>query len=86
MPIRFFWTMYENIDRIQAVADTRALDIQYTATATGMAGGEGVKRLRETLVMQIGNPVTVKIDPMAAKLDRRGVNDLKSMLRQKQRK
>lgn len=73
--------MYENIDRIQAAEDTRALDIQYTATATGMAGGDGVKRLRETLVMQIGSPVKLKIDPMAAKLDRKGVNDLKHLLR-----
>lgn len=49
VPIRFFWTLSSNIDRIQASFDVRNLSLQHVAVATGMAGGEGVKKLREAL-------------------------------------
>lgn len=78
--------MYANIDRIQASNDVRNLDIQYIATATGMAGGDGVKDFRKSLVLQVGEPIKIKVDPMSAKLDRSGVNSLKNLLRSQDKK
>ncbi|MVX56393.1 hypothetical protein E5987_04115 [Parasutterella sp. NM82_D38] len=81
LPIRFFWTLVSNIERIQASFDVRSLSIQHVAVATGMAGGEGVKQLRDSLVLQIGEVQKVKIDPMSERLNRNQIDDLKRTIR-----
>lgn len=86
VPIRFFWTLSSNIDRIQASFDVRTLSLQHVAVATGMTGGEGVKKLRESLEMQIGETQKIKFDPMSERLNRSQFNELKNTIRRQNNK
>lgn len=79
LPIRFFWTLHINIDRIQAQKDMRSLSLMNCA----FVGGEGAKKYRELLIMELGDVQEVKTDPMKEVLDRAALADLKNSIRKK---
>jgi len=74
LPIRTFWLMSDNIDRISAQGDVRAL----TVAVCGQ-GGEPATRLRESLVVEIGQVVKLREDPTNAARDEEGFHELKMM-------
>lgn len=86
LPIRFFWTLNNNIDRIQSSFDLRALNLQHVAVATGMAGGDGVKKYATSLELQIGEVQKIKFDPMAEKFDKAAFDSLKDSIRRQNKK
>jgi len=55
LPIKTFWLMNENIDRIQAQKDMRSLSISVAATAMG----EAAQQLRQRLIVEAGTIVKV---------------------------
>lgn len=86
MPIKLFWTLCNNIQRIQARDDMRALSI---ATAASMAGGmggatEGVQQLNDQLLAERGTVIKTKFDPIGqAQLDREGLELLRAASKKK---
>src|SRR3569832_262579 len=55
LPIKTFWLMNENIDRIQAQKDMRSLSISVAATAMG----EAAQQLRQRLIVDASSIVKV---------------------------
>lgn len=55
LPLRVFWMLNRNLDRLRAEEDLRALPI-----IMAQHGGEAVKELQERLVEQLGTPVLVE--------------------------
>jgi hypothetical protein len=70
MPIRRFWLMQLNINRISAERDMRSLSV----SAAAACSGDGIKQYRETLVLEIGNVAKVE-----EKLDKAGLSRLASL-------
>lgn len=82
MPLKMFWTLCNNIQRIQARDDLRRLSISSTAAmAGGFAGSiDALRDLNEQLTIERGTVVKTKFDPIReAQLDRAGLESLRSM-------
>jgi len=80
LPLKTFWLMSTNIDRIEARNDMRAVTVAQMAQATP----EGVQQFREALVIEAGEIVkmdgqALENDPRNAKRDEAGFADLKRM-------
>lgn len=86
MPIKLFWTLCNNIQRIQARDDLRKLSV---ATAASLAGGmtgaiDGVQQLNENLLAERGEIIKTKFDPIGqAQLDREGLELLRAASKRK---
>lgn len=77
MPIKTFWLMNRNIERIQAQKDMRSL----TVAVCGQ-GGEAAQEFRQRLVVETGTTVKLKFDPVRdATRDEEGFSALKEMTR-----
>jgi hypothetical protein len=77
LPIRSFWMMNANIDRLTAQKDMRAL----TVAVCGQ-GGEAAQAHREQLILEVGTVVKLDDSPMSAAntaRDESGFADLKAM-------
>lgn len=77
MPIRCFWALSENINRIQAQNDLRSLSIAMYAQ-----GQESALTYRERLEVEMGEVIAYKYSSELLKhekLDRDGLNKLKSL-------
>ncbi|MCL2874778.1 MAG: hypothetical protein FWF12_00490 [Betaproteobacteria bacterium] len=78
MPIRTFWFMNSNIERIQAQKDMRSL----TVAVCGQ-GGETAQQFHERLIVEAGTVVRLKFDPMRnAHRDEAGFSALRDMAKQ----
>lgn len=82
LPIRFFWTLHTNIDRIQAHSDMRQLTLMNLA----FMGGEEANKYRKSLILEVGEVQKVKVDPMGERLNRSQVNELKNTIRRQNNK
>lgn len=71
MPVRRFWSMNANINRISAERDMRLLTVMNSAQSA-----EGAKETREHLVKELGDVVKAKADE---KLDREGLEWLRNL-------
>lgn len=77
MPIRCFWELSRNINRISAQEDMRTLtllNLSYSA--------ENSKNYRDRLELELGDVMTYRHDAksaMSEKLDRAGLAKLKTM-------
>lgn len=74
MPIRCFWTLSQNINRIQAQGDLRKLTISCICQDKEATG-----KYREQLVLEMGRIFEYTIDPTKEKLDREGLQALKAL-------
>ena len=79
MPIRCFWTLSGNINRIQAQDDIRALSL-----ACYSQDKEAATTYRERLEMEMGTVYEYTIDIAKEKLDRKGLQALKASLKEGQ--
>lgn len=76
MPLRSFWALTGNIHKIEADEDRRALRIAVCAQSS-----EGVKSLFDEYEQKLeGVVVTAADNPMNAKRDEQGVQELKDLL------
>lgn len=76
VPVRTFWFMNAQIDRIQAQKDMRSL----TVAVCGQGGGEAAQNFRERLVIEAGEVVKLKFDPIReAVRDEEGFSALREM-------
>lgn len=76
MPVRTFWFMNQNIERIQAQKDMRSL----TVAVCGQGGGEAAREFRQKLVIEAGTVVKLKFDPIReAVRDEEGFSALREM-------
>lgn len=78
LPLKTFWLMSANIDRIEARKDMRAMTVAQMAQATP----DGVQKFREALVIEAGEIVKLDesaTDPRNVKRDETGFADLKRM-------
>lgn len=76
LPIKTFWMLNNNIERIQAQKDMRAL----TVAVCGQGGGEAAQNFRERLVIEAGEVVKLKFDPIReAVRDEEGFSALREM-------
>lgn len=80
LPLRTFWLLNRNIDRIEARRDMRAMSVAMVA----QSDGETANTFRQELVIEAG--VIVKLEgegdpanPLEAKRDEMGFADLKRM-------
>ncbi|MCG5512861.1 hypothetical protein [Ectothiorhodospira shaposhnikovii] len=73
MPVRRFWLMNANINRIQAEGDLRQLVLLTTAQA---ADGDVREKQRQALVAEMGN---VMVMNRREELDRSGLELLRAM-------
>ena len=79
LPIRAFWRLHANINRIRAEADLRSFMVSTASQST-----EGAK-FRDHLVIELGE--TTKIDPIAGAIrDEKGVEKLKALVANSQKK
>ena len=79
MPIRAFWLMNSNIERVQAQKDMRSL----TVAVCGHVGGDAATKHREKLVIELGEVVKLKSDPIReAVRDEAGFQALREMAQQ----
>jgi hypothetical protein len=60
LPIRVFWLMNFNIDRITAQNDGRSLNVAAVSQSS-----DGVRQYRERLEIETGTVVKFKFDPVA---------------------
>lgn len=75
LPIKTFWMLNSNIERIQAQKDMRAL----TVAVCGQ-GSEAAKSYRETLVVEIGTVVKLEeSNPLKAVRDEAGFQALRDL-------
>ena len=85
MPLKTFWLMNRNIDRIQAKKDMRSLSVSIASQA--MAGDS--KQFREALVIEAGTIVKLEgesddvANPLEVKRDEAGFAELRMMAKQK---
>lgn len=76
LPIKTFWLMHANIDRIKAQEDMRSLTVSIGA----QAGGEAVKSIRQQLIVEAGTIVkAAPADPLDAQRDEKGFAELKAL-------
>ncbi len=83
LPIRAFWFMNAQIERIRAQADMRSLD---TAMAANSVNTETAVSYREKLVLEVGEVVKGSkdpLDPMNAMRDEAGFAALRAMAGEK---
>jgi hypothetical protein len=79
MPIRTFWLMNSNIERVSAQKDMRSI-----AVAVCSMGGEAVQEVHRRLVIETGTIAKLKLDPIRdAVRDEQGIAVLKEMAKQK---
>ncbi|WP_354734409.1 hypothetical protein [Acinetobacter nosocomialis] len=82
LPIRIFWLLSKNIQRIQARNDLRHLNVA-TAAAFGAVtmGGKNqtsiTKEVSDQLAAERGVVIKVKSNPLEARLDRDGLERLR---------
>jgi hypothetical protein len=76
LPLRTFWSLNRQVDRLRAEEDVRQLQIA-TAAASAGEGGEGVKFLGEHLQTEIGRPMVIQKG-----FDRARFKELQKKLRQ----
>ncbi len=82
MPIKLFWMMSNNVQRIQARNDLRALNVSSVSAMLGGMNGsvKGLQDLSERLADERGDVIKVKFDPIAsAQLDRKGLEKLRKL-------
>ncbi|WKZ86345.1 hypothetical protein N5B55_05165 [Ralstonia pickettii] len=72
MPIRRFWLMSNNINRLMAERDMRALSVAGSAQS-----GEGFTEYRQQLILEIGT--VLRDDPMSSERDEAGFEELRAM-------
>lgn len=75
LPIRAFWMMNSNVNRMLAEKDLRALSV-----AIGGQGGESAKHIKEHLIIEMG--VVAKVNNSAdanaeAERDQQGFDELR---------
>jgi hypothetical protein len=80
LPLKTFWLMNRNIDRIEAKNDMRAMSVAIVA----QANGDSVQQFRQELVVEAGTIVKLEGEgedttPLEAKRDETGFADLKMM-------
>lgn len=77
LPMKTFWAMHQNIDRIEAKNDQRRLALGVVAQATP----ENVATFRQALVLETGTIVRMdeEVNPMLARRDEDGFAELKRM-------
>jgi len=81
LPLKTFWAMDRNIDRIEARSDQRRLSVAMMSQATV----EGITTFRQSLVLEAGTIVRMddEVNPMQAQRDEAGFAELKRMAGQK---
>lgn len=84
LPLKTFWLMHKNIDRIEAKNDMRAMSVALVAQSTP----DTAKQFRQELVIEAGTIVKLEgeaaeASPLNAKRDDAGFSDLKRMAGQK---
>lgn len=67
MPIRLFWSMEKNINKVRAEKDLRDLHLYSVSNASGDYVEDLIKRLRDELgdVFKVKGPFIVKPEPDA---------------------
>ena len=78
LPMKFFWLLNQNIDRISAQRDIRSLSI-----AAVSQDQEATSNLTQKLVMEIGNVVKKAGSTTDDGRDLAGIEELKVMARQR---
>jgi hypothetical protein len=76
IPIKTFWLLSENIERISAQKDIRSLSV-----AAYSQSGEGASEHREQLVLQVGTTVKLDSEDVSVR-DEEGFEDLRNMATQ----
>lgn len=76
MPIRCFWELSKNINRITAQDDMRKLSISCYCQDS-----EAATKYRERLEIEMGTVFEYTIDIKKEKLDRKGLQALKASLK-----
>ena len=71
LPIKSFWLMSENVRRIQAENDMRAVSV-----AANVQSPEGLQEFHEKLVIELGEVSKEPIVPSAER-DQEGFNELR---------
>lgn len=84
LPLKTFWLMNRNIDRIEAKRDMRAMSVALIA----QSNAEHANTFRQELIVEAGTIVKLegegaKPNPLEAKRDESGFADLKRMAGQK---
>lgn len=77
LPIKTFWLMSNNIERISAQQDLRSL----TVAVCGQ-GGEAAHEHRQRLILEVGTIVKLDSNPMNAVRDEAGFEELKKLTQQ----
>lgn len=77
LPIKTFWLMSNNIERISAQRDLRSL----TVAVCGQ-GGEAAHEYRQRLILEVGKIVKLDSNPMNAVRDEAGFEELKKLAQQ----
>lgn len=76
-PIKTFWFMNQCIERIRAQNDMRALSV----AVCGQGGGEAAQEYRKRLVIEQGDVLKLKFDPVkSAERDEEGFHALKTLI------
>jgi len=73
LPIKSFWLMSENVRRIQAENDMRAVSV-----AANVQSPEGLQEFHEKLVIELGEVSKEPIVPSAER-DQEGFNELRML-------
>lgn len=79
LPIRTFWHLDRNINRLQAQSDLRAMGVSMATQTTKI---ENLNRFRDDLVLELDDPY--KFDPIeSAERDEEGFNQLRAMAKKR---
>lgn len=78
MPIRCFWELSKNINRISAQEDMRGLSISCYCQ-----DGEAASKYREHLELEMGRVFEYTIDIKQERLDREGLKALKASIKKR---
>lgn len=77
IPIKTFWMLSQNIERILAQRDMRALTV-----AVSGQGTEAAQAHRQNLILEVGTIAKLNVDPMRdAQRDEVGFQQLRDMAR-----
>ena len=77
MPIRSFWLFYRNVERIMALHDLHVMNVSTVA----FAKADQIKEVRRSLVLTIGDEVKAQTPQLSETLDRKGMHELRAMLK-----
>ncbi|PLC44565.1 hypothetical protein C0Q88_07755 [Ralstonia pickettii] len=72
MPLKRFWLMSNNINRLMAERDMRSLSVAGSAQS-----GEGFAEYRQQLILEIGT--VLRDDPLSTERDQAGFEELRAM-------